>query len=544
MAAHLQSARRPRPKLRCLLLLAAVVATIAGPVFAKRPAQRPVQGQWPTPALQWKPCSDASQAGFECATAMAPLDYSKPRGKSIQLALIRHKATDRAHRIGSLFFNPGGPGGRGTVILPMYFNTPTTPTPVIFPVKVRERFDIISWDPRGVGASTSVQCFATPEEEAKAISKLAVGVPYTLEQQGAWIKGWADIGQHCAKNAAAWLLPHVSTADTARDLDLLRQAVGDSKLTYQGNSYGTLLGAVYANLFPDNVRAMVLLGNDEPVGYTNLGHDNPSLDVSLRQNVDQGTAETLDAFLQLCGQASKQNCAFSAGSALATKAKWERLLERLRKSPITVGGVKYDYDLVVTLTIVSLYEVSPGFIGYDWGWLANMLEPLSQGSTNPNDYPPFPESPGGQQATQLLAVVCAEAPNPRDPNAYFALADRATKRAGSVGPYWVWRDQQCAAWPAAAAHPYNGPWNRPTANPILLINNTHDPATPYSEAVSMAKELANARLLKIEGYGHADAAVPSTCADGYVSSYFLEMTLPPKGTVCQQDTAPFTTPRK
>ena len=143
---------------------------------------------------------------------------------------------------------------------------------------------------------------------------------------------------------------------------------------------------------------------------------------------------------------------------------------------------------------------------------------------------------------QLLAVTCAEAPNPRDRDAYFALADLATERAGAVGPYWVWRDAECAAWPARAADPYNGPWNRPTANPILLINNTYDPATPYSEAVSMAKELANARLLKIEGYGHADAAVPSTCADGYVSAYFIELTLPPKGTVCQQDTAPFTSP--
>ncbi|MEO8925556.1 MAG: alpha/beta hydrolase [Caulobacteraceae bacterium] len=542
MAALPQSAARPRPKLRRLLLLATVGATIAGPVVAQRAAQ----GRWPAPALHWKPCADAGQAGFECATARAPLDYSSPRGKTIQLALIRHKATDRARRIGSLFFNPGGPGGRGTLIMPLLFNEPIKTAPVTFPVKVRERFDIVSWDPRGVGLSTAVRCFATPQEELKAILRLSVGLPYTLKLQEAWIKGWADIARHCARNEAAWLLPHVSTADTARDLDLLRQAVGDAKLTYQGNSYGTVLGAMYANLFPDKVRAMVLLGNVGPVGYTNLGHDNPSLDVALRQKVELGTAGTLDAFLELCGQASRDECAFSAGSAAATKAKWQTLIERIRKDPLTVGegehAVNYDYDLVVTLSIISLYDVTPGFHGFDWGWLANTLEPLWEGNTNPDDYPKFPKSTGGQQATQLLAVSCGEAPNPRDPNAYFALADRATRRAGAVGPYWVWRDEECAAWPARAAHPYNGPWNRPTANPILLVNNTLNPATPYSGGLSMAEALADARLLTIKGYGHADSNVPSTCADTYESDYFIDLTLPPKGAVCRQDTAPFSKP--
>lgn len=538
MAALPRFAARLGPKLCCLLLVVTVGATIAGPANSQPAAAAHSWAPAAVPALQWKPCADPGQAGFDCATARVPLDYSRPRGATIELALIRHKATDQAHRIGTLFFNPGGPGGSGVVVLPLYLKLPTTPAAVMFPVRVRERFDIISWDPRGVGASTSVQCFATPQKEAKRISKLAVGVPYTLRQQKAWMKGWADIAERCARSKSAYLLPHVSTTETARDLDLLRRAVGDEKLTYQGNSYGTLLGAVYANLFPDKVRAMVLLGNDEPVGYTNSGKDDPRLDVSLRQHVDRGTAKTLNAFLKLCGQASRQQCAFSAGSGAATKAKWASLLEKLRTSPITAGEVKYDYDLVVTLTVISLYEVSPGFIGVDWESLGNLLEALWEGSTDPTHYPPLP-NPGGQRAVQFLAVLCAEAPNPRDPTAYFALADLATRRSGAVGPYWVWRDAECAAWPATAADQYKGPWNKPTANTILLINNTYDPATLYREAVSMAKELANTLLLKIEGYGHADAAVPSTCADRYVSAYFIDGTLPPKGTVCRQDRAPF-----
>jgi pimeloyl-ACP methyl ester carboxylesterase len=453
--------------------------------------------------------------------------------------MIRHRATDKARRIGSLFFNPGGPGGSGVGVLPLYLNEPTTPSPVMFPVSVRERFDIVSWDPRGVGASTSVRCFASAQEKAAQIGTLPAGVPETAAQRKAWINGWAAFAQRCAERNSPSLLSHVSTTDTARDLDLLRQAVGDDQLTYQGNSYGTFLGAVYANLFPDKVRAMVLWGNDEPAGYTNSGNDNPSLDVSLRQNVEQGTAETLDAFLTLCGQASTEQCAFSAGSAAATKAKWKTLLDDLRASPVTVGEVSYDYDIVVTLTVVSLYEVNPGFIGVDWRSLANLLEPLSERSSDPRRYPPLPASPAGQLSEQLLAVKCAESPNPRDPNAYFALADLASNRSGAVGPYWVWLDEECAAWPATAADRYTGPWNTPTANPILLLNNTHDPATPYSEAITMAGLLADARVLTIDGYGHADAAVASTCADAFMSSYFIDKTAPPNGTVCRQDTAPF-----
>ncbi len=527
-------AAHARPGLRRLMLLASLGAAIAGPAAAQAAATAPV------PALHWKPCAERGEEGFDCATARVPLDYARPRGRTIDLALIRHKATDPAHRIGTLFFNPGGPGGPGVASLILYYNAPTTPAPIIFPIKVRERFDIVSWDPRGVGKSTSVLCFATREEERKRILALGIGVPETREQQKAWLEGWADIARHCGKSKTADLLAHVSTADTARDLDLLRQAVGDEKLTYQGNSYGTFLAAVYANLFPHKVRAMVLLGNIDPDAYTNLGHDNPRLDVSLRRGVELGTAGTLDAFLELCGRASTQQCAFSAGSAAATKAKWESLVEALRKRPVVVGDVTYDTDLVITLAVISLYDISPGFVGYDWDWLAKLSQALWERSTNPHDYPPFYNTPGGQEAVQALAVGCGEAPNPRDSDAYFALADLATIKAGAVGPYWVWRDSECAAWPARAADPYNGPWNRRTANPILLINNTYDPAVPLSEAVALQKALADARLLEIEGYGHADAAVPSTCADRFVSAYFIDGSLPPKGAMCQQDWAPFT----
>ena len=143
-------------------------------------------------------------------------------------------------------------------------------------------------------------------------------------------------------------------------------------------------------------------------------------------------------------------------------------------------------------------------------------------------------------ASQQLAVKCSETISPRDPDAYSALADLAYDRAGDVGPKWSWNDARCVAWPAVAADRYTGPWDVPTANPVLLINTTHDPATPLRSAAVMARTLARARLLTVAGYGHGLGGVPSTCVNEYMAGYFVDGTLPPEGTVCRQDVAPFT----
>jgi pimeloyl-ACP methyl ester carboxylesterase len=517
------------------LVLAGALALPLTATAAALPAT--VSDAAPAPVLNWQSCNPA-QPGFDCATAQVPLDYSKPRGETITLAVIRHKATDQANRIGSLFWQPGGPGASGVIFLPLIFGLPTE---VLFPTPLRERFDIISWDPRGIGSpdrfsSTSVQCFKTPQDELNYENTLPAGVPATPEQRRAWIDGWAYVAQQCAASDTAYLLPHVSTADTARDLDLLRRAVGDKQLNLLGNSYGTFVGAVYANLFPDRVRAMMLLGNLDPSAWTNSGDDHPILDTFLREKSDQGAAKILNAFLNLCGERPKDQCAFSAGTAAATQAKWQTLLQRVRTNPVIVASdppVTYNYDLVVTTALLLLYKLP------EWPMDANTLEAVWEGITDPSRYPP-PPSVAGQQTVQLLAVKCGESPNPRNPGRYFGLAALATLRAGAVGPYWAWLDEQCAAWPATAADQYTGPWNHPT-NPILVVNNTYDPATAYSAAISLVNTLANAHLLTVDGYGHADGGVASTCANNYYSSYFIDGTLPPTGTVCQQDEKPFTT---
>jgi pimeloyl-ACP methyl ester carboxylesterase len=183
-----------------------------------------------------------------------------------------------------------------------------------FPGTLRARFDLISWDPRGVGASTAVLCFATPEDEQTFFAGLPDGFPVGRAEQRAWISLYARFGLRCAESDDD-LLARVSTTDTAKDLDLLRQAVGDQQLDFLGISYGTFLRAIYANLFPDKVRTLVLDGNLDPVAWTSGGDDEVSLGLALRLGSDKASAKTLDAFLTLCGQAATSRCAFSGSSS-------------------------------------------------------------------------------------------------------------------------------------------------------------------------------------------------------------------------------------
>jgi pimeloyl-ACP methyl ester carboxylesterase len=281
------------------------------------------------PVLHWEACTGAGQSGFECATAEVPLDYQHPHRPMIQLAVIKHPATDPARRIGSLFFNPGGPGHARTVVLPLEYS--------FFPAAVRERFDVISWDPRGVGQSTAVQCFSSVAAEVKFFADLVAGFPVGTAQQNTWISLYERFGQICEQADPA-LLSHISTADSARDLDLLRQAVGSPLLNYYAVSYCTYLGATYANLFPSKVGAMVLDGNVSPMAWaTSQQVDDTPLSTFIGNQNDAGAAATLGQFLTLCGQAAADGCAFSAGTGNATSAKYMQLLKELRGHPVTTS---------------------------------------------------------------------------------------------------------------------------------------------------------------------------------------------------------------
>jgi pimeloyl-ACP methyl ester carboxylesterase len=514
-----------------LVVLASISAMLSTP--------SPVPAAPPVPELTWHPCANPDQKGFGCATARVPLDYRHPGESMIRLAVIRHRATDPAHRLGSLFINPGGPGGSGTALMPSLYRS--------LPAALRARFDIVSWDPRGVGKSTAVQCFASRRAENRFFGPLLApdsSFPVGKAQMSRWIGRSREFGRRCAARNGR-LLEHVSTADTARDLDLLRRAVGDRWMSYIGASYGTFLGATYANLFPDRARAMVLDGAVNPTAWVRRGPKAKGgrfLPTHLRQRSDQGAAKTLRAFLDLCGRAGVARCAFSAGSAAATRSKFTALLARLPRQP-----GKGSYAALVSATIAGLYS-APG-----WSQWAQELQDVWTEKEREPEPPPTPLflasnewAPSAQRAVrasgryagfeQQAAIFCSESPNP-PPAAYGALDAFASRRSGVVGPPWTWLDQACASWPAHAAERYAGPWDRRTAHPILVIGTTHDPATPYQSAVALSHQLARARLLTVDGYGHT--AGPSTCAQRYGTRYLISGTLPARGARCAQDRAPF-----
>jgi pimeloyl-ACP methyl ester carboxylesterase len=511
-------------------LLAAVLVPAAASAAAPGPATPPV------PVLHWRSCD----GGFQCATARVPLDYAHPRGATISIAVIRHQATDPAHRIGSLFINGGGPN-------PQIDDFPATYA--AFPAAVQARFDLVTFDPRGFGYSTAVRCFPTEAAENRFLAGLPAGFPVGARQDSTWERTWARFDALCAERNGS-LLDHDTTADEARDMDLLRQAVGDPVLNYFGESYGTLLGATYANLFPSRVGRMILDGNVDAVAWTREAGGLPSW---LRLGTDQAAAATMAAFLDLCGKAPAGACAFSAGTPAATRAKWDTLLRRLRRHPVTAGTPAQTYTYASTVATVPLGRVS------EWQSGASLLQQLWLASTAAGKPAPQPQNTGlagglagglpGGLATgaaayfgqeQQLAVLCSDSPNPRDPRAYPGLAAFAYARSGGFGPDETWDSERCAQWPAAAAQDrYSGPWNRPTAGTILLVGNTGDPATPYRDSVAMSHDLARARLLTVEGYGHTEASNPSTCAAEDEIRYALTGALPPAGTVCQQDGTPF-----
>ncbi|MFF3691081.1 alpha/beta hydrolase [Streptomyces sp. NPDC002187] len=509
----------------CAAALAAVVAcstALTGPDLAAADGTPTA----PAPKLDWKPCVQGSP--YDCATAKVPLDYRKPHGRTIELAVIKRKATGPGRRIGALFFNPGGPGGPGTIGLPQIYE--------LFPREVRERFDIVSWDPRGVGSSTAVNCFANRKEAEAWVASRPVGAPVGDSERAAWIAAYKDLARRCQQRDPE-LLRHVSTADTARDLDRLRQAVGDPQLTYLGVSYGTFLGAIYANLFPDKVRAMVLDSNWDPQAWTNHASDDARLPSFLRLGSDRSAAATLDKFLIFCGSTTTARCAFAAGSPKATRDKFDRLMLRLREHP--VGAWSYGRTLYDVVN--SLYSVHPG-----WTDLAGRLQTLWRGRAP--EAPPLPPAPPVPNPNPYLgeeqyAAVQCDSPNPRDPGVYHAVEEASAVRAGDAGRYWTWITEVCADWPAVAADSYRGPWNKPTAHPVLVVGTTYDPATPYSAAQAMTRELANARLLTNSGYGHTELGNPSSCIKAHESRYLIDGTLPPIGTTCRQDSPPFSAPK-
>jgi pimeloyl-ACP methyl ester carboxylesterase len=507
-----------------VLVAGSVLSSPANAAPAAEAAVPPVQwGECPAGSLNNVPPADRPL--FSCGTYAVPLDHDRPKGTTISLALMRRAASVPAQRIGSLFLNPGGPGGSGWGLPRSGAN--------IFQPDVLQRFDLVGFDPRGVARSTPLQCFKTNEEAAAVFGRMST-VPVTRRQIDDTIDAYGDYSDYCARNAGP-LLEHMATKDVAQDLDLLRRAVGDKKLTYVGFSYGTLLGATYVNMFPKNARAIILDGNVDPrLRLTNgLQYD--------RERA-QGFEIALDAYLKRC-DAEGAKCAFSDGSP---RAKFDEIRNHLRTTPITLpdGG---------TVTLDSFTDAL-----YDPPSLAPLAEALQEvynvlhpsaasvqtlstpeiftkaGKTGKYDADTPYTSDDSYQA-----VNCTDKPFPHVPKLIPIVAAQWERESPTFGRYQAFSDPLgCASWPVKHPDPYRGPWHRKTDTPVLVVGNYYDPATQYEFSKRMADQLGNARLVSVDSFGHCILG-DSTCVDIIAAKYLISLETPRPGQVCQPDAQPF-----
>ncbi len=527
------------------VMIAALPALLASGLVAAPVAASPAPSAPSTdtgaaiPSLDFQPCGEA---GALCATADVPLDYDDPNGETISLAVAKAPAADQANRIGTVFLNVGGPGGdSGGAIV--------AGAAAVFPEAVRQRFDIVGFDPRGVGASTPIRCFTSAEEQA-ALLNSAPSIPTNAQEIAALNDVSRKYGEQCAAHAGP-LLSHMSTANVARDMDVLRAAVGDDQLTYVGLSYGTHLGTVYSNLFPDRVRAVALDGNLDAVGWTTgRGDQARKTPFDTRIQSAPGAAATLDGFLAECAQAGAPRCALAADGD--PFQKWEELLARLRTAPIDIpqpdgSTSQVTYSSLVGGVIGALYG-NPSV----WAEIAAAVQDVYANVNVPAaierlertalearaefgfvEETPFDDS--------FAAVTCSETDNPDNQAAWERNARKQARRFGAAGEFWAWGSLPCATWPVKDDDRYAGPWDNETANPILLLNNFFDPATSFESAVELQSQLANAQLLPVAGYGHV-AFPDSTCASEALAAYLIDQQLPAADALCLQDAQPFAAP--
>ncbi|HEY9475458.1 MAG TPA: alpha/beta hydrolase [Mycobacteriales bacterium] len=481
----------------------------------------------PTPRLDWTDCGE----GFQCATAQVPLDYAHPHEGTVTLAVNRLPATDPAHRIGSLFVNPGGPGGSGLVF--------ARTARQIFEPAVLARFDIVGFDPRGVGQSTpAVTCFDSQAGYDEFWA--AAFFPVSAAEETSFATRMAGLSQDCGRRNGD-LLEHVTTTDAAEDLDLLRRAVGDEQLSLHGYSYGSYLGEVYANLYPDRIRAMVLDGVIDPVAWANE---------PLRLLSDSAVSDeqTFDAFARQCVAAGPPACALarSGQDARALRDRLDQMFDRLRANPLVFPGdppFVLTYQFAVTVTLQSLY--SPAM----WPGLAGFLAALDQATlarttTVPAGVAalavPTPESAEvNNESDAFTAIFCTDTSLPRAPAAWPALARLMGMGAPTFSRPWLFEALPCATWPARAPERYTGPFDRPTSATLLLVNTTFDRATSYAGAQRTVGRLGDARLLTIDGFGHTSRRAQSTCATTAIDRYLLGGDLPVAGAHCAIDHGPF-----
>jgi pimeloyl-ACP methyl ester carboxylesterase len=514
------SSRRPRRAAALLLPVLLLSACSSGSdraAVTPTPTTTPTASASATPAptttaaaavpapgrlSSWKGCGN----GFQCATLTVLLDDAKPALGTVGLALTRHRATG-SHRIGSLITNPGGPGESAVDWLKGSYED--------FPSAVRSRFDLVTFDPRGVGHSAPVRCLSTAQLDAYFHLD---PVPDSAAERAALLQGNQALAAGCQRRSGR-VLPYVDTRVVAQDLDRVRQAVKDSKLTYLGYSYGTAVGAAYLDQFPTRVRAMVLDGALDPT---------LTWDRFLRGQ-SAGFDGALNAFLDHC---ARTDCAFKDAVSGDLRSAFDSLAARIDAHSLPGDGSRRVGPDELTLGVgAGLYSRA-----YGWPAIADALAAAEHGDGGPllnlsDSYLERGEHGYANLTEANFAVNCVDRPWPRTEKPYYDLAAEVARTAPRFGPAIALSGIGCIAWPTpATGRPHAV--TAPGSPPVVVIGTTRDPATPYAWAQALAGQLSNGVLLTHVGDGHTVYRVGAPgCIQRPVNDYLVTLR-PPAAARC------------
>ena len=430
-----------------------------------------------------------------------------PSSGYLNLSIIRAPATDPKSRVGSLVINPGGPGASGVDFV--------RDEAGILSASLRKRFDIIGFDPRGVNSSSPIRCI----DNLDPLDRLDPS-PDDAAELKALVDAARDYAQQCGQRNDA-TLPYLSTDAVARDLDLIREAIGDPKLTYLGFSYGTLIGALYADLYPDHIRAMVLDGAIDP-----------SLDLeAFRSGQANGFEHELKDFLADC--AARTSCAFHENGKSARA--YDALMASIDAKPLQ--AIVLDSRREIGPSIAAYAVLSALYAKGSWPTLATALELAKHGDGSLMVLMSDPyrgrNADGSYSNLQdaYTANTCLDYAAPTDVATYTAWATRLKATAPHFAGMIAYNDLPCAFWPVPAERTPKAV-KAAGAPPIVVVGSTGDPATPYAWAVALSKQLESGVLVTRQGEGHTGYAV-SSCVRNAVDAYLLALTVPKAGLTCK-----------
>jgi pimeloyl-ACP methyl ester carboxylesterase len=472
--------------------------------------------------LTWESCADYANSDFDaqtlgdkalqCTHLTVPLDYAKPDGDTIRIGVLRKPATSAADRIGSLLVNPGGPGVSG---LSTAVNVSTANQPLA------RRFDFVGFDPRGVGSSEpTVECLTDKEADAERaddseLDTSATGTRATEQQAQDYAGKCAERTEHGDE-----MLANIGTRDVVKDMDVLRSALGDEKLSYVGYSYGTRIGSAYAEAFPENVRALVLDGAVDPT--------QDQIDSTVAQGA--GFQQAFEDFVAWC--ADRDDCALGRDTKAAL-GNFQDLIRPLAERPVDVDGRPLTYEDATTGVVQALYSEQL------WENLNTGLNELRQqeGRTLMLLADLYLErgKDGTYTTTQdaFTAIHCVDDPRVTDPKAILDLNTRYKQAAPFLddgGKPATARDA-CAFWPVPPTSEPHVP-KVGGLPPVLVVSTTNDPATPYEAGVNLAKALKGG-LVTYEATQHTIFLQGNGCVDDAGADYLIEGKLPKEGTRCK-----------